>query len=107
MTLEQRLSNIEKNQERQTALLHKLLGNVPDQVKGWGAYEEAAKILKRSRSWYKKVRNGHAYPNGNKTQTLIENKDWRKIGNDIEYYLPAIQELKENIIKNKKSPLTQ
>jgi hypothetical protein len=107
MTLEQRIERIEKNQERTNSLLHQLLGNVPDKIKGWGTYEDAAMILNRSRSWFKKVRNGHTYNNGNKKQVLVENKDWRKVGNDIEYFLPAIQNLKEQIIKNKKSPLTQ
>lgn len=102
MTVEQRLANIEKNQERTNALLHKLLGNVPDQVKGWGTYEDATKILNRSKMWYKIARNGKGYAKSKGNQNLVEGSDWRKVGGEIEYYLPSIQNLKESITKNKK-----
>lgn len=84
-----RLEKIEKNQERILALLHKILGNVPS--KEWGTYEDARKIIARSKDWYKSMRNG----NKSKQATLVEGKHWRRVGKDIEYHLPSINELKE------------
>jgi hypothetical protein len=98
MISQQQADRIEKNQERILTLLHKAIGNVAV-AKSWGDHDDACKILNRSKSWYQDVRNG-----GSKNKhNLIEGKDWKRVGNDVEYFLPSIEHLRETII-NKKAP---
>lgn len=98
MITQQQADRIEKNQERILTLLHKAIGNLGS--KQWGSYEDACKILNRSKSWYKNARNGEAYTNGSKVKMFLsEGKDWRRVGKDVEYYLPSIEHLREIIIK--------
>lgn len=71
-----------------------------EKPEAWGSYEEAAKILDRSKEWYKEARNGRI----NKFQTWVpakleKGKDWRMIGNRVEYKLSSIHTLKEKLSK--------
>ena len=80
---------IEKNQERILALLHKLLGNIST-VKEWASYEEAKKIFPRSKEWFQMQRRGEQ-------AVMIQGEHWRKVGANIEYNLPNLEKLKEEL----------
>jgi hypothetical protein len=59
--------------------------------KEWGSYEDACKILDRSKAWYRKARGEWAY--------LVKGEDWKAIGNEITYKLESIERLKTQITK--------
>lgn len=101
ITIEQ-ANRIEKNQERILSMLHKVLGNIPEN-KEWGTYEDACKILNRSKEWYKKIRNGHSYSGSNGKQLLVEGVDWRYVGNQIQYRMSSIQNLYESLANNRRA----
>lgn len=101
--LEKKIDRLEKGQYQLKVLLQKALGNLA-QSREWGTWEDACKILHRSKSWYKEARNGEGYEKGSKVKVfLTEGVDWRKVGGSVEYYLPSIERLKERITK--KAPL--
>jgi hypothetical protein len=50
----------------------------------WGSYEDACKIINRSKKWYQEKR----------ATLLLEGKDWRRIGKMIEYNLESIENLR-------------
>lgn len=62
----------------------------------WGGYEKAAAILSRSKQWYKIARLGRIIEEVYATAPKLEKgKDWRMVGNEVEYRLAAIEALKE------------
>ncbi|MDP4256335.1 MAG: hypothetical protein Q8938_20200 [Bacteroidota bacterium] len=63
--------------------------SLKDKPEAWVSYEEASKILPRSKEWYKGKRLI--------TQQLVRGRDWRTIGNRVEYRLEAIIELKQKL----------
>jgi hypothetical protein len=95
MITQEQANRIEKNQERILTLLHKALGNLPES-REWVSYEDACKVLNKSRSWYNKIRNGFT---PYRKPLLVEGHDWRKVGKDIEYHLPALERLRAELIK--------
>jgi hypothetical protein len=65
----------------------------------WGTYEEAHRILPRSKQWYKIQRLGIMVGQDYaEVPTLEKDKDWRMIGNRVEYRLEAIVALKNKMI---------
>jgi hypothetical protein len=68
----------------------------------WGTYEEARKLLARSKAWYKLKRldriNEH---NVLVTAKLVKGKDWRLVGNRVEYRLDSIKTLKDKLTERK------
>jgi hypothetical protein len=72
--------------------------SVKTRVDKWGSYEEACKILDRSKQWYKIARLGRiANDEYTTAPALLKGSDWRMSGNEIEYRLGAIEQLKERI----------
>jgi hypothetical protein len=64
----------------------------------WGTYEDACKILARSKSWYKTARLGRINEYKILVPALLEKgKDWRTVGNEVEYRIAAIHELKDRM----------
>lgn len=61
---------------------------IPSQPE-WGTYEDAAKILPKSKSWYQKRRLN---------KELVKGADWRAVGKSIEYNLLSIERLKTELI---------
>jgi hypothetical protein len=59
----------------------------------WGTYEDACKILRRSKDWYNDARMNK------ERQKLFNGEDWRRVGKEIEYYLPSIRRVKDQLIK--------
>jgi hypothetical protein len=59
----------------------------------WGSYEDAAKILPRSKHWFQMHRTTSKINN----RELGAGVDWRRVGNRIEYRLAAIENLKNAI----------
>jgi hypothetical protein len=57
----------------------------------WGSFDDAVKILKRSRHWYNRQRREFL--------TLEVDKDWRMVGSKVEYRMESIARLKERITK--------
>jgi len=100
--IERNQETILRNQERLSSLLHKVLGNIPEKQEEWVNYEEACKILNKSKCWYKKARNGEHYKtNPGMPAYLIYGEDWRMIGNEVEYKRSSIVLLKEKLIQRK------
>lgn len=65
----------------------------------WGSYQDAAQILVRSREWYKNARLG--YINSREhfvAPRLVKGIDWRMTGNEVEYRMDSIVNLKNAII---------
>lgn len=70
------------------------------QPEAWGTYEEANKILARSKSWYKSARLGRINQYKILVPALLEKgKDWRTVGNEVEYRIASIHDLKDRISK--------
>lgn len=68
------------------------------QPEAWGSYEDAAKIIARSKEWFKLKRLGGINKMNIATPAqLIEGKDWRLVGNRVEFRLQSVQDLKEKI----------
>jgi hypothetical protein len=65
----------------------------------WGTYEDACKILNRSKSWYKNQRLGVIKSGLLTPATLEKGKDWREVGNRTEFRIAAIHELKDRMSK--------
>lgn len=64
----------------------------------WGSYEDAAKILDRSKAWFKVRRLGHINKfNVLVAPDLVKGKDWRMCGNRVEFRLDSVRALKEKI----------
>lgn len=64
----------------------------------WGSYDEASKILSRSKAWFKIKRLGEI--NEFKIlvpAVLVKGKDWRMVGNRVEYRMESIKMLKAQI----------
>lgn len=55
----------------------------------WGPYEDAIKILRRSKHWYNRQRREFL--------TLAVGKDWRMVGGKVEYRMESIASLKIKI----------
>jgi hypothetical protein len=64
----------------------------------WGSYDEARKILDRSKEWYKGRRLDHINEHRILVKAiLVKGEDWRMIGNRVEYKLSSIRNLKEKM----------
>ena len=72
--------------------------SLKEQKQVWGSYEEVAKILNRSKAWYKRRRLDHINEfNILVPAQLVKDKDWRMEGNRVVYNLASIAALKEKI----------
>lgn len=64
----------------------------------WVSYEEAVKVLPRSKDWYRKCRTGRIDKlNQYVAPALAKGVDWIMVGNEVEYRLESIVNLKNSI----------
>jgi hypothetical protein len=64
----------------------------------WGTWEEAAKILPRSRQWFKMARLGEIAHGEYKIAPKLEReKDWKMMGREVIYRLAAIEALRNRM----------
>lgn len=65
----------------------------------WVSHDEAAKILPRSKDWYRKRRAGDIDKLGQYVRpALVKDRDWRMVGNQVEYRMESIVNLKNSIV---------
>lgn len=65
----------------------------------WVSYEEAVKVLPRSKDWYRKQRTGRIDKfNQYVAPTLVRTVDWIMVGNEVQYRLESIVNLKNSIV---------
>ena len=73
--------------------------SIKEKPEAWVSYEDACKVLPRSKQWYQYNRMGFTDRSGTfHAPTLFECIDWRRVGGVIEYRLQSIISLKNSLI---------